>query len=145
MTMKTSTFITLLALTLLSLFVAPSSAKGMKSMGMGMGMGKLKKSKGGSKRSKRPKRSNPGTAPTPKRPQTCPETCGIISQLPFFEQCSFINCVTNFDCANLPDAQGFKSQVQCSQYCVGYKGLSCPQGFTTTSSPTSRCLAARCT
>jgi hypothetical protein len=128
--MKTSSFITLLALTFLSLLAAPSNAKGM-----GKGMGNSKGS---------PSKPSPSPPPPAPRFQTCPETCASIVQKSFFP-CTFNNCIANFECQNLPNVAGFKNQQQCIQYCVSNFALSCPQGFTTTSTPTSRCLAARCT
>jgi hypothetical protein len=146
--MKTSTFITFLAFCLLSFSVGPSNAKGLKQRRTGMsGMGGM--SGKGSPKGPRPPPSHPAPLPSPPAQtfQTCSETCERIVQKPFI-QCNFLECVGNFECASLnliiSGQNGFKSQVQCSSYCVGYTALSCPQGFTASGNPTSRCLEARC-
>jgi hypothetical protein len=132
-TMKTSSFITLLALTFLSLLAAPSNAKGM-----GMGMGSSKGSQP----------SPPTDSPPVPRFQTCPETCASIAQKAGFP-CTFNNCIANYECHKLPNVAGFKNQQQCLDFCVGNFVLSCPQGFTTDgttiTTPTARCIDARCT
>jgi hypothetical protein len=138
---KTSSFIAfLLALSFLSLFVAPSDAR-ILSMGRSMGRGKGK-GKG------RPSPSPPPPPPPAPRTQTCPETCvSIARKAPISgSQCTFANCAGNFECQNLPSAAGFQTQTGCSSFCVGFTNLQCPSGNSLfAGDPTSRCLAARCT
>jgi hypothetical protein len=162
--MKTSSFITFLALSSLSFFVAPSDSKGVKRRtqmggmgsskapslspapptpptsrtgelsGMGMGMGNSKAS------------SPSPPPPPPQRISACTASCGSIAQKSVF-QCSYSNCYENFECQNLePTVAGFKSEVDCSSYCISYAVSFCdPQGSTATSTPASRCFEARCT
>jgi hypothetical protein len=146
--MKTSNIIKFLALSFLNFFVVTSNAKGLKQMTLGMMMS--------------PKRSKASPSPSPpspaRRAPTCPETCENIVQKEDIG-CNYLECIGNFECQDLnllifQEQTGFKSEVQCNRYCVNYvTEESCPQGVVipstptlrTTSTPTSRCLDARCT
>jgi hypothetical protein len=136
---KTSSFIAfLLAVSFLSLFVAPSDARIL-------GMGSMKKKK----RNYSPSGSPPtGSPPSGSVPATCEQTCASIANKAFISgpECTFANCVGLFECQNLPNVAGFNTQTACSSYCVGYTNLQCPSGNTMfAGNPTSRCVAARCT
>jgi hypothetical protein len=141
--MKTSSVITFLAFFVLSFFVVASDAKGIKQ--------RRTNSSGKMMSSKRPNKPRPPPAPTPSPPPpaltACEQSCARIVQKPFI-QCNFLEAASNFECQNLnliiQGQNGFKSQTQCISFSVNYVNFSCPQGFTTTSTPTSRCLAARC-
>jgi hypothetical protein len=143
--MKTSSVITFLAFSVLSFFVFTSDAKGLKQERRTNWRKKMMSSK-----RPKPQPSPPAPSPSPPvpAPTACEQSCERIVQKPFI-QCNFLECAGNFECQNLnliiQGQNGFKSQVQCNSFCVNYVNFSCPQGFTTTSSPTSRCLAARCT
>jgi hypothetical protein len=147
--MKTSSLIVFLALSFLTLFVAPSDCKKVKRRANRF-RGSPRGSPRGKGSPKGPKPSPPSApAPTPAfRTQTCPETCTSIAVKPFISGplCTFANCVGLFECQNLPNVVGFLPQTGCSSYCVGYTNLQCPSGNTQfAGTPTSRCIAARCT
>jgi hypothetical protein len=145
-TMKTSSIITFLALSF-SFFVVISDAKGLKHRTLGMMMS--------------PKRSKSSPPPSPPPPArvgaTCPETCESIVEKEDIG-CNYLECIGHFECQDLnlsffQGQAGFKSEAQCNRYCTIHVIESCPQGIVipssptsrTTSTPTSRCIAARCT
>jgi hypothetical protein len=146
-TMKTPSFTAfLLALAFLIICVDGTD----RSRRLGMGMRKKKYYKRPSHPAPSPSPPHPGPSPSPPPPTltACEQSCARIAKKPFI-QCNFLEAASNFECQNLnliiSGQNGFKSQVECISYSVNYVNFSCPQGETTTSNPTGRCKAARCT